>query len=67
MEIHNYWLKNMKKKLSDNFIKCHKSYIVNKDFITYVEHIKNLIYLKNVKEVIPIGRKYKEEILKEME
>jgi two-component system LytT family response regulator len=67
MEIHNYWLKNMKKRLSDNFIKCHKSYIVNKDFITYVEHIKNLIYLKNVKEVIPIGRKYKEEILKEME
>lgn len=56
-------LKNWAEKLPDNqFIQVHKSFIVNK---TYVEKISgNEIYVQGIR--IPIGRTFKQEMLKKL-
>jgi len=41
---------------SDNFIRIHKSYIINKRFVHFIEG--NSIHLKNGKE-LPLGKNYK--------
>ena len=52
----------IEKTLPRNFIRCHKSYIVNIDCINYIDNIKNCIYLTN-NDVCPIGPKYKNNLL----
>lgn len=42
--------------LSDNFIRIHKSYILNKQYIHYLQG--NVIYLKNGTQ-LPVGKSYK--------
>ena len=46
------------KKLPSNFIRCHRSYIVNQDKINKIALSKSLIYLKDDIEV-PLSRSYK--------
>lgn len=40
-------LKEVQKKLPQNFIRCHRSFIVNLDYIDYVDKKNNLVILKN--------------------
>jgi len=61
-EIANISLQKMLKDLDSNFIRCHKSYIIN---ITFIEKIVgNQILVKDKK--IPIGRSYKEDLIKRL-
>lgn len=46
-------LENCKQKLPESFMQCHKSYLVNMDYINYIK--KNVIILENRLEV-PISR-----------
>jgi len=61
-EIANISLQKMLQALDSNFIRCHKSYIIN---ITFIEKIVgNQILVKDKK--IPIGRSYKEDLIKRL-
>ena len=56
-------LKNWSKKLPNNqFIQVHKSFIINRSFVEKISG--NEIYVKGTR--IPIGRTYKQELLKQL-
>lgn len=56
-------LKKLQKELpQDNFIRIHKSFIINSDYVKALEG--NLIHIKEHK--IPIGSSYKEAVLKHL-
>lgn len=57
-----YRLIELSKMLSANFVQCHKKYIVNLKFIQSYDKTTSSIQL--AKQLIPIGRKYKEEFEK---
>ena len=59
-EIYSSFMK-IKDKLPDNFIRCHKSFIVNVNNITKIEPITNSIYFSN--DTCDIGPKYKKELM----
>ena len=42
------------------FVQCHKSYIVNRDYIDRIDKAGRKIYLKGVTEVVPVGNKYQD-------
>lgn len=46
-------------KLNHTFVRVHRSYIINLDYLEQIDH-NTIIIAKNV---IPIGKKYKEELL----
>ena len=56
-------LKNLEESLpSDKFIRCHKSYIINKDLVETLEGNSLTIQGKS----IPIGQSYKEKVVAEV-
>lgn len=59
----NGTLKEIEKKLPKEFVRCHRSYIVNTGKIRNIALSKNIIYLENENEV-PLSRSYKSEIKK---
>lgn len=58
----NYTLKGLEKKLSEVFIRCHKGFIVNINYISSIDRLNNIINLNSTKDIIPIGRKYKDNL-----
>lgn len=58
-------LEKLKLCLSDNFIRCHKSYIANRNKITYADFNSDIILFKN-KRTCPIGLKYKSTVMEEI-
>lgn len=54
-------LKNIQHKLGIKFIQCHKSFIINTDYISSIK--ENNIILNNG-YIIPIGQKYKHSLTK---
>ena len=67
IEVHNYRLKSLIEDLSNNFIQCHKSFIVNINHIKKFDKNKNELILEKTDVSIPVGRKFKEEIIREIE
>lgn len=53
-------LPKLAKQLSDKFIQCHKSFIVNVAYIKKIDRINNVLHVHHKDEPIPIGRKYKD-------
>lgn len=60
IDLPRYTLKGLMDNLTDNFIQCHRGYIVNTDYIEKVDKSDYNIYLKGIEFPIPIGRKYKD-------
>lgn len=54
----SYTLNQIMDMLSENFLRCHRSYIINRNFIKGIDKANNLIELKGIKEKIPYGRQY---------
>ena len=54
-------LKNMLEDLPDNFLRVHKSFIVNIDNMATI--FGNMIELKNIQFKVPIGKQFKEDVL----
>ena len=52
----------MEALLPKNFVRCHKSFVVNLNKIIHVEPVSNMIYF-NDNSSCEIGPKYKREIL----
>lgn len=63
----NYTLSNICIE-SDNLIQCHKSYAINPNFIKSIDKTTNFISLYSIIKsndyIIPIGRKYKKNIIR---
>lgn len=57
-------IENLDQRLPDQFIRCHRSFIINKDRIERVMLSKNVVYLQQDME-IPLSRSYKP-VLKEL-
>jgi len=55
-------LSSILKELSEKFIRVHRSYVVNCDYITQVE--SSFIYISSIK--IPIGAKFKNDLMKNL-
>lgn len=51
-------LKELKESLSDAFLQCHRSFIVNRYSITFYDSVTNTLRLEGVEKDIPVGRKY---------
>lgn len=52
---------NMMKQLPDDFIRCHRSFVVNKSYITRLKISENIIYLQD-DIIVPLSRSYKPEL-----
>ena len=61
-KISTYTLYKLLDELSENFIQCHKSYIINMNYIEKIDTVDNLVTLKKIETSIPIGRKYKDSL-----
>lgn len=62
--ISGYTLKGMLELINDDgFIQAHKSYLINKQFVTQIDKVAGLIYLKGVQQPIPIGNKFRDQIV----
>lgn len=62
ISLSTYTLKQLMDKLGENFVQCHRGYIINMNYIEKIHKTENDIYLKGVEIPIPIGRKYKDYI-----
>lgn len=56
--IHVSSLKKIREQLSNHFVQCHESFIINKAVIRKISYVEHSIYLENVDKAIPIGRSY---------
>lgn len=51
-------LENMIRELPDEFLRCHRSFVVNKNYINRVKLSENMIYLED-NITVPLSRSYK--------
>lgn len=56
----NYTLYKLLEELTDEFIQCHRGFVININYIEKIDKTNDSIKLKNTNEIIPIGRKYKD-------
>lgn len=62
--IRGYSLKGMLEHLNEtSFIQSHKSYLVNTDYIERIDKTNNLLKLRNLQQELPIGQKYRDQLL----
>lgn len=67
IELSTYTLKQLFDKLTDYFAQCHRGYIVNLNYIREIDRTNSDIYLYDTELPIPIGRKYRDCILKRLQ
>ncbi|WFA09985.1 LytTR family DNA-binding domain-containing protein [Tissierella sp. Yu-01] len=58
----HYTLKKLENELTSNFIRCHKGFIVNVNYISCIDKSNNYINLDGTEDIIPMGRKYKDNL-----
>lgn len=66
VKVSNHTLKGLHKQLTKDFIRCHRGFIVNRDYIKEVNLSDNLIFLNNNNQSIPLGRSYKNNLKNEL-
>ena len=59
LSFQSYSLMQVMSMVTIRFIQCHKSFIVNRDYIKCINNKANEVVLKSSNQFIPIGRKYK--------
>lgn len=57
-----YTLSQIEEELENNFLRCHKGFIVNIDHLDKIDRKNSTIHLRNLGYPIPIGRKYMENL-----
>lgn len=57
-----YTLNQIIGELPEHFIRCHKSYVVNKNHIKEIDRRRRIINFKLTEESVPYGRKYKDNL-----
>lgn len=61
-ELSHYTLKSLEEELTSDFVRCHKGFIINSNYISSIDKVNNLINLECTEDMIPIGRKYKDNL-----
>lgn len=64
LDFSGYSLQKISLQLPDNYIRCHRSYIVNKSYIKKIDIKNNKLYLYHHNRPISIGRGFKDNLLK---
>lgn len=59
IELNNYSLYKILEELSEDFIQCHKGFVINRNYIKSIDLTNDLIELRLTNVQVPIGRKYK--------
>ena len=59
-QVSNYTLNGLQDELTDNFVRCHRGYIVNTLYISRIDKVQNVLDLEYTDIRIPIGRSFKE-------
>lgn len=62
LQLSHYTLNKLGDELTSDFIRCHRGFIINANFISSIDKPNNCINLEGIDEKIPIGRKYKDNI-----
>lgn len=62
IKLSNYSIRKILGELDTNFIQCHRGFIINTKYIKKINHGDNSIKIRNIDELIPIGRKFKEDL-----
>lgn len=62
-QIAGYSLKGLLSLLDDHFVQCHKSYVLNTSHIEYINKVENIVKLRNHSSLIPIGTKYRKDLI----
>lgn len=61
--ISGYSLKSIFELIDDSsFIQCHKSYIVNKNYVEKIDKVNKIIYLSNLENIL-VGKKFESNVL----
>lgn len=63
IELTRITMKSMMNKFPEYFIRCHKSFIINTNRIEYVDKTKKVVRIEGADDMIPIGRKYYDDIM----
>lgn len=64
IEVNNCTLYKIREELlEEEFVQCHKSFIINRNYIKGVDLVNSLIELSSTDVKVPIGRKYKENLM----
>ncbi len=58
-----YTMKQLEEILPDYFIRCHKSYFVNRHFISSYDPVNQCLCLNNQTLSIPVGRNYRNDVI----
>lgn len=62
LEFTSYTLSQIEDMLSDDFLRCHRSFIINKNYIEGIYRDRSMVKLKGLRECVPYGRKYRDEL-----
>ncbi|MGO1367843.1 LytR/AlgR family response regulator transcription factor [Senegalia sp. (in: firmicutes)] len=62
-EVKSYTLNKLMEELNDDFIRVHRSCIINKNYITKIDRTNWVLHLKNIDLCIPVSKKYKEKLM----
>lgn len=60
INLSNYTLYKMLEELTEDFVQCHRGFLVNINHVERIDKPNNTIKLKDIDCLIPIGRKYKD-------
>lgn len=64
--LYKYSLSSLSDFLTEPFLQCHKSYIINRNQIKKFDCTKNVLIMRFGDHSIPVGRKYRELITQYM-
>ena len=53
-----YTMKQLEEQLPENFIRCHKSYIINTDYIKNFDTVNHYIQMYHTSKLIPVARTF---------
>lgn len=59
-DLSNYTLYKLTEELTEDFVQCHRGFVININYIEKIDKTNSTIKLKDIDYLIPIGRKYKD-------
>lgn len=62
ISLSTYTLHGLMEDLEDDFIQCHKGFIVNVEYIGRVDKTNNLVMMREIEKQVPIGRKFRDQL-----
>jgi two-component system LytT family response regulator len=60
IKLPNYTLYKLLEELTNEFVQCHRGFVININYIEKIDKAKNTLKLNNIEYLVPIGRKYKD-------